>query len=227
MSRFWSVAAAIGVLASVENASAQLPCIHGEASSNGGVILACPKGDGPTLASKGLTISIRVLDGSGNPVVGLPKKDMWLTAEDLVHCYIGGATERPLLIADAPTDTAGRTTFSGALMGSGCGEAGLSVLVRINHGGTPVTYILSQDLPGDNPPFECAVPWQLPIMVRSPDLNGDGAVTLSDFSLFSAVYQNGPFDTCYDFDGSGTMNAPDLAMFSSHYGNGQPTHQCP
>ena len=224
MTRFWTFAIALAVLAVAQNASAQLPCLHGEASSNSGVILACPQGDGPTLASKGLTISIRVLDGSGNPVVGLAKKNMWLTAADLNHCYIGGVTERPLLIADAPTDSDGRTTFSGALLGSGCGESGLNVLVRIDHGGTPITYILSQDLPGDNPPYECAVAWALPIAVRSPDLNGDGTVNSSDYDIFTASYPSGPYNECADFNGDGNITLADFSMFSAHYSG---THHCP
>ena len=212
MSKFWSIAVAIGVLAPAPNAFAD-NCLGGSVTSNSGFIVACPKGDGPTLASKGLTISVRVLDQSGNPIVGLAAHRIWLASSSLYTC-----PGTLILTADAPTNWDGRTTFSGALRAGGCSEQGLNVMVRYDD----LDYVLAPD------PNDCDSPFTVPIFVRSPDLNADGTIGLADFSMFQYNYQNGPYDACYDFDGSGTRNLADFSIFTSHYGTGSnPVHSCP
>jgi hypothetical protein len=56
---------------------------------------------------------------------------------------------------------------------------------------------------------------------KSPDIDGDGLVSLSDFAQFGAVYGTG--DYCADFDCSGNVGLPDFALFASHYGHGPGT----
>jgi len=210
----------LGLLApvSIANAIPTGPCIHGELSSNSGVILACPKGDGPSLASSGLTISVRILDGYGNGVPGILKKDIWLVGDGLVGCPIGSGG--PILVADAPTDADGRTTISGVPKAGGCSDGGLYVIVRVSDGVNYTNFVL-----GDQPGFECN-PLSLSIEVRSPDMNGDGVVDVSDYNQFSDIYQHGPYQECADFNGDGTISLSDLAMFTSHYSQSN-SHHCP
>ena len=48
------------------------------ASAPAGVLFACPQGDGTTLASAGLTITVTVIDNVNLPIVGIPATDIWL-----------------------------------------------------------------------------------------------------------------------------------------------------
>ena len=55
------------------------------------------------------------------------------------------------------------------------------------------------------------------------DFNGDGAVNLSDHSLFVAVFglsegEDG-FNGEMDLNGNGTIDTADFLIFSSHYPN--------
>jgi len=207
----------LGLLApvSIANAIPPGPCVHGEVSSNSGVILVCPKGDGPSLASKGLTISVRILDGYGNPIANWPKKDIGLVAEGMYACPTAFAGT--ILVADAATDADGRTTISGVPKGGGC-ENGGGVYVAVRDNGA-VLYL------GDAGGTDCNV-ITVPITIRSPDLNGDGTVSLSDYSQFVAIYQNGPYNECADFNGDGVISLPDFSMFTTHYQPGHPDHSC-
>ena len=65
----------------------------------------------------------------------------------------------------------------------------------------------------------------LPVNVRSPDIDPDGQVNLSDLSIFAGSYPPGPYDTCCDFDGNGIVNLQDLSAFADHFG--PPGHACP
>jgi len=199
---------------SVANAIPQLPCVRGEASSSSGYILACPQQDGPSLASQGLTVSIRLLDGAGNPISGFAKKFLWLAEDGVSTCGVWTG----IMNADAATDSDGRTTFSGIPRAGGCSDGPLYVIVQINGD----DYLLSST-PGL--PADClSGVLTLPITIRSPDMNGDGTVSLSDYSRFVAAYQ-GSYDECADFNGDGSVSLPDLSMFTVHYQNGG--HHCP
>lgn len=213
MKRRFGILMGFAFLVLVQSASAipPLPCIRGEGSSNSGVILACPQGDGPSLASAGLTISIRLLDGNGNPIVGFFKKDLWLMGDGL-----NGCDPFPIMIADAPTDSDGRTTFSGVPVAGGCSDGPLYVIVKYQG----LDFLLSET-PGPDP---CSPYITFPITIRSPDINGDGTVSLSDYSRFVAAYQ-GSYDECADYNGDGSITLADLAMFTPHYQGGGHTCQ--
>jgi len=203
-------------LSSAEGQVAQCPYI-GTATSNSGVLMACPNGDGPTLDSKNLTISVRVLNGFTHlPVSGIPAAEMWLVGSNdgLYLCGGSAATD-----ADAATDSEGRTTFSGALAVGGCDDA-LYVVIQ----GSILATETSQ-------PYGPCTLITVPISVRSADLypqpgayapGGDGSIGLSDWSLFTSLYQNGTYDKCADFDGTGAENIGDLAFIRAHY-----DHHCP
>jgi len=170
--------------------------------------MACPQGDGQTLASKGLTISIQVLDPTTlQPVAGIPANQIWLVGahDGLTLCGGSAATH-----ADAATDANGRTTFSGALAVGGCDD-GLYVVVQ--------GLILAN-------PNGCDQLIVVPIAVHSVDINGNGTVNGPDFAQFGVWYQNGVYDACADFNGDGQDSGPDFSMFAFHYQNGN-GHHCP
>jgi len=141
---------------------------------------------------------------------------MWLVGahDGLSLCGGSAATH-----ADAATDSQGRTTFSGALAVGGCDD-GLLVVVQ--------ACVLKDVNTGS--------PFIVPISVRSVDLypqpgsytpGGDGVVSLSDWSLFINLYQNGNYDKCADLDGIGGESIGDLTFMQAHYPQNQPQHACP
>jgi hypothetical protein len=50
---------------------------------------------------------------------------------------------------------------------------------------------------------------------HSPDMNGDGQVTVADFALFAADF--GGDAVCSDFDCNGGVTVADFALFASHF----------
>jgi hypothetical protein len=177
-------------------------CIEGTASANSAVIGSCPAGDGLTLAGKGATITIRV--GSvENPIPNIPASQIWLVGghPDGTRLSICGGTEGTQ--ADGPTDENGITTFSGALAVGGCDD---DLSIRV------LSYILGEPTPN------CDI-IQVPVEVRSVDLNKDGTVNVADFSAFGALYQNGQYDSCVDFNGDGQENIADFAFYATHNGH--------
>jgi hypothetical protein len=198
-------------------ASAQvLDLCYGVITANSGVLPSCPKGDGFTLAQKNLTISVQVLNRNHDPVPGIPAEEMWLVGVNDRISLCGGSAATN---ADGPTDSQGRTTFSGALAVGG-NDDGLYVVVQ----GCVLKSVTTD------------IPIIVPIAVRSVDLypqpafptpGGDGVVSLSDWSLFISLYQNGSYDKCADFDGSGLENIGDLSFMQAHYPQSQPRHECP
>lgn len=207
------------------------PC-NSTASAAAGAIVACPQGDGTTLASVGSTISVTVKDNTNAPVPGVPAADFWLIgcSNGLVLC--GGSAS---IDATAATDLLGQTTINGDIAAGGC-DAGVKVVVQgivIGGGACPVI---------------C-----LAITVRSPDLIIDAGniVTSNDFAKFGTLYPYpgvsaggnvhvyGP-GICAVIVGGGAppaadvnsakvdyvspflaVNLADFAFFGSHY-----THKC-
>ncbi len=217
MKRTVAVISALFCLVPLSRTAAQSEvCAFGSASANSGVFKACPKGDGPTLLSMGLTISVRVVNPTTHqPISGIPAKDIRLEGAGGGLYFCGG----PMAAgnhADSATDSNGETTFSGAFAVGGC-DQGLVVVVQGN-----------RLVPENTDPLNCTGQYiTLPIKVRSTDLNGDGAVTLSDWSQYVALYQNGAYDDCADFDGNNIESIGDLTYMQAHYPQGQPQHECP
>jgi hypothetical protein len=162
------------------------------ATSSPGCILITPQGDGPTLASRGLTISVVLLDSDLLPIADYPAVDIWFQGDgtnDLVMCYQGS-------IADQNTNAEGETTFTGAFAGGGWTQSGTRVYVA----GMPIG----------------AAP--LPIDVASTDYNGDLSVDIADLGNFAADYTNGVYDFRADFTCDGVENLADIAAFASRNG---------
>jgi hypothetical protein len=135
----------------------------------------------------------------GDPVPNYPAEDIFLVDRvgDLAPC--NGGT-----IPDHDTDAEGRTRWTNPLRTGGHVEPGDE---------NQVTFFVNG--------WYLDPPSLLDFHLNSPDLNGDGAVNLIDFSIFSENYF-GLYDYAYDFRWDGTINLSDLAFFSQSYGS-----ECP
>jgi hypothetical protein len=176
------------------------------ATTAGGCLLVCPEGDGFNLSSVGATISVTVIY-QGDPVPNIPAADFWLIGcdplDEMVLC--GGSAS---CSADAPTDSQGQTTIGGPIIAGGCAES-LAVVVQ---------GIVLYD------PEACASLLCLPIKVRSPDLDGNLVVDLTDLARFSQAFYPQPYQACADFNCDQTVDIQDLAMFAFHFT--VPQHDC-
>lgn len=98
--------------------------------------------------------------------------------------------------ADAPTDTNGRTTFTGAIFGGGCVEQ-LDVYVVGIWLGT------------------------VPVRVNSPDSNADCGVDSGDLVRFASHLgsrEGEPrYSFCFDFNADGGVDQSDLCILASVY----------
>ncbi len=159
------------------------------ATSAGGTVLVTPAGLGKTLAEKGATISVTVLDVNGNAIAGYPFQDIWVddTGDGSISLCKGGS------VADFNTDAAGATTISGAIAGGGFTQAGVQVYLA----GTPL-----------------AGP-ALAIDMNSPDMNGDLEVNLIDIGIFGADF-GGAYNFRSDLVPDGVINLSDVGEFGVH-----------
>jgi hypothetical protein len=192
------------VLAAVRlpaNALIPDPC-QSTVSSASGVLLACPRGDGPTLADGGLTVSLAVRDAIGFPVPGIPATDIWLIGCNNLLALCGGSGA---INASGPTDASGQTTVTDAFAAGGCDLGGVRVVVQgivIGAGG-------------------CGQPCA-PVKVKSPDIDSNLAVNVADFARFGAGYTSPPktYNECLDFAVPfGTVDLADLVKFAVHFGH--------
>jgi len=128
--------------------------------------------------------------------------DYWLDACDgaqALYLCAGAVT------ADSMTNENGETTISDAVSGGGC----------ITSGGV---YVAIQNNTILEAP-ECTAPICLNMEVKSPDINADGSVGLSDFSTFVPCY--GGTEDCVDFNWDGSVTLSDFSTFVAHY-----NHEC-
>jgi hypothetical protein len=166
------------------------------ATSNAGCILITPAGNGPTLASQDLTVTVMVIDPAGYPIPAFPFQDIWLNDDpsgDVIMCNGGN-------FADANTDANGETTISAAMAGGGSTQTGMRVYVM----GMPIATEL------------------LPIEVVSPDIFPDLVVNLADLDALATDYQNDVYDFRSDLSCDGEEDLRDIALFALHYGEACP-----
>jgi hypothetical protein len=138
------------------------------------------------------TITVTLLDAAGEPVVNYPLEDIWIETSGggLVSC-IGGAS------ADHNTDAYGMTMFTSPLSAGGC-SAGETVTVMV----------AGQAL---------AFGSDLPLEFRSPDLDGDLDVDLSDITIFTQLLYS--YDTCGDFNIDGIIDLADITRMTFGIGD--------
>jgi hypothetical protein len=160
-------------------------------------LLICPSGDGPTLAEIGATIEVFVFDYSGTAVQGMPAEDFWIQRSMPPNTLCGGSQSSA---ADAPTDANGRTTISGSVAAGGFfGDE---------------TYVIAAGWAVQAPP-ECHSP--LPLVLVSPDMNGDLIVDSVDFAIFASSFPPSAYAKEADMDGDGTVSVVDFGLFGLHW----------
>ncbi|HEX9641328.1 MAG TPA: hypothetical protein VGB13_08440 [Candidatus Krumholzibacteria bacterium] len=166
------------------------------ATSAAGKIEFAPDRSGPTLAERGLTVTVVVLDSFGFPIPGYPFQDIFLFdtvgGAELSLCRAGS-------YASGNTDGTGTTTIDSAVAGGGWTANGLQVYLA----GLPLDPIVS-------PPLD--------ITVASADLNADLAVDLADLVTvpggFANLFLNGSYDFQVDFNGDDVENILDVVRFA-------------
>ncbi len=174
-------------------------------------VSACPQGDFERIAdgcggdSDFIEVIMRGSEMEG--IEGIPPTDFWMDACDAGQAlYLCPGA----FVADAPTDSLGRTTFSGRISAGGCLLTG--GLYFACQGTT-------QMVPAGT------VPICLDIVIVSPDLNADGAVNLSDLSFFGQSYNHElrqpEYNPCTDYNDDDWCNLSDFAYFGEHY-----QHEC-
>jgi hypothetical protein len=182
------------------------PC-DPDATSAGGCLFVCPQGDGVRLDDIGATIDIWVVF-DGVPVEGIPHNDIWVMGCDpLEQLSLCGGSQA--CSADGPTDSEGHTTISGTIAAGGYSN-GLDVVV---------SGIALYDKSTGCTTYLC-----LPVATRSPDINGDLLVDLTDLATFASVFTPGLYDERMDFNCDGAVGLIDLSMFAPHFG--PPGHNC-
>jgi len=137
------------------------------------------------------TITVTLLDASGNPIFLYPFEDMWLGTSmgGLVPCNGGSA-------ADGSTDINGVATFSGALFAGGfSNRAG---------GETCQVIVNGSALVGSD----------MTVLFNSSDIDGNGVVGLSDTVTFVPLYTGGVYNYSVDFFFDGQINLSDLVLYA-------------
>lgn len=188
-------AAAVMLLGMASLAMAGIPDETLSTSSSGsGCITITPAGTGPSLASRGLTVTVTVVDANGDPIAGYPFQDVWLGDSvggvDISLCNGGSA-------ADANTNASGVTTISGIISGGGWTLTGMQVRLA----GVPI------------------VGPALLIDMNSADITGDLFVNLADVGEFSIDFNNVVYDFRSDFTCDGFENLADVGELA--IANGQ------
>lgn len=160
-------------------------------------VLVCPQGDGPSLADAGAVITLVYTDTEGTPVPGLGPATL------VGGCSGGIALCGPHLTSDGVTDATGTTTVSGVIA-----AGGRDVEIQWSVGNIPEPLCLLQ----------FAV-----VNLVSPDINGDLAVDVVDFSIFANGYSSPPkaYDARLDYNGDAAVDLLDFALFAQHFG-----HRC-
>lgn len=188
-------ASALMVIGAASLAAAGIPDeTTSTASSASGCLRITPNGFGETLSSKGLTVTVTVRDGNGDPIAGYPFQDVGLAdnagGADISLCTSGW-------VSAANTNASGVTTITGSGFGGGSTQGGMRATVA----GVRVTGSIALD-----------------IDVVSCDMDGDLDVDLVDLSSvpngFAARFQNGVYNFQSDFNCDGVENLLDVTKFA-------------
>jgi len=142
------------------------------------------------------TITLTVQNSAQEPIADYPCEDLWLESElgGLMLPCPGGTT------ADYNTDTNGQTQFQLPLRAGGASSPTSNERLQVMISGLPL------EQPG------------LEIYVNSPDIDGDGIVTLADVILFAQVFLDpADHDFYADFWWDGYVNLHDLVLFAQGY----------
>lgn len=147
------------------------------------------------------SISLVLVDGAGVPINLYPSEDMWLESGSYVDednpgmAYCTGGS-----VADFSTNAAGETEWVAPMNAGGwSGGAGVVTTVMIN--GAPLT---------GSAPF--------PIWHNSADINGDGAVNVSDVQKFAVDYFAPSYAFRSDLQFDAIVNLSDIPILAQAVG---------
>lgn len=181
------------LMTGVASADTPDPTCCSTAESDPGCILVTPTGQGPSLADRGVVVTVHVRDNLGNPIAGYPFMDIVLGDNagfsEISICNNGS-------VADANTDVAGMTTISGQIAAGGWTQNGMQV------------YLAGNALIG--PP--------LPIDANSPDLTGDLRVDIVDVGQFAIDFLDPAYQFRTDLDCNGREDLGDVGLLAAHNG---------
>lgn len=154
-------------------------------------VVITPFARGDTFESRGATLTVRLVDFDGWPVVGLPRQDIWIDdpGDGALSMCLGGSW------ADHDTDPNGVTTFGGRYAGGGASETLLVYVAGVAIVGAP-----------------------LPVSVISPDYDADRRVTLADVGIFASDFASGTHPARSDFVTDGTLDLSDVGRFATFVG---------
>jgi hypothetical protein len=138
------------------------------------------------------TITLTLVDGGDVPIANYPFEDCWIESADsgMAACT-GGST------ADFNTNANGVTVWVTPLQAGGSSEALTVVMVA----GSALTSSAG-----------------LAISHNSADLNGDGAVNLTDVPLFAGDFYGGSYAFRSDFAFDGSVNLSDVVKLAQALG---------
>jgi len=145
-------------------------------------------GSSPSTVDATITVTIR--DSQGRPIPNYPAEDIWLESSGRGMAFCLGGTH-----ADRCTDDLGQTTFSRPLFAGG---NSIDEVLRVFVGEAPI--------PGD----------EIPLVMTSPDINGDLGVNLSDIALMTPHFSP-PYYAACDYYRDGLVDILDLVLFARGY----------
>lgn len=177
-------------------------------------ILITPDGSGPGLDEAcgpggtvvDATIAVQLVDISWLPIAVFPAEDLWLQFE-VSEGTVGGCEDYGpyfdggVFIADHDTDANGWTEFRLPLRGGGWSEG--------------PAYVYLNGEPAQSPDVLLHPP--IPLRAKSPDLNGDLLVNLSDIAVFSYDLF-GPYHVRSDLWWDEAINLSDVVWFTRAIG---------
>ena len=149
-------------------------------------------GESPAIVDATLTLT--VLEDDITPIRGIPAVDLWLETDQGGMIPCAGGT-----IADGPTNTAGVTTFSGALRAGGASAPLAGERMVAAHAWATV----------EADPVD--------VQVNSPDQNGDLRVDLSDVVIFTESFHTG-YTYSADLYWDGELNLSDVVLLAMALG---------
>ncbi len=156
-----------------------------------GIILVAPGGGESFIIPNNYQIDVYVNDSGNNPVE-IIATDIWVDDPFVVWCA-GGVVADSSTFAPDP----GHTTFTGTPRGGVDGTQDCSLIT--------LDVIAVGNIIED-----------LLLAVCSPDLSGDGHVTVADFGLFAGSFQGNNACADYNRDG-GAVTVVDFGIFAGYY----------
>jgi hypothetical protein len=169
------------------------------------VLLTAPGGGDSFIFPDNHLIDVYVNDSGGNPVE-IVASDIWLENDATEPCPGGWIADSSTYAPDP-----GHTTFSGTPRG------GVPIAAPCRSTGTCVIAVGHE--------IQCFGTDGLDLRFVSPDLNGDGGVTVGDFGIFAACFNQPCTDSCWCADLNKSDDTPpapcvtvgDFGIFAGYF----------